>query len=127
MHGFLTAWRFVIFCVGLFDLGVGLALFIRIWRYAIPKTTARTILLGAGCAIGVCLAEVYDRLHSPIVTWRTPLVSTAVILLLIGEVRLYMWTRRPDGRKVRHRMIADAVAERMQQEVRRTVREEHDS
>jgi uncharacterized protein YaiI (UPF0178 family) len=37
----------------------------------------------------------------------------AMTLYLAGLVRLYVWHRQPEGRKMRHEMIASYLAERM--------------
>jgi hypothetical protein len=106
------ALRWFVMAEGMFILGTVMALFQRAWRFAVPAGATRTLLLAGILLTVAIMTDQYDRLGQPL-TWRAPIAAMAMTLYLAGLVRLYVWYRQPEGRKMRHEMIASYLAERM--------------
>lgn len=108
-------WRVATVSLGWMIVGVMFALFQRFFRWGVPRTVYR---LGFGSAlviVSVSNLDVASRIGDPL-TWRTPLLFFAYVANLWANVVFYVWTRRPEGRKIRHAMIAQYKAAQMLRE-----------
>lgn len=89
-----------------------LVLYWRIIRFSVPPLASRAVLGSASIITLFAMLEIWDHLGQPL-TWRAPIIFTALVIHEIGLISYYIWTRRPDGRKQRHAMRAEHEARRL--------------
>lgn len=105
-------FRWFVFVEGCMVLGTMLLLYELVARFIIPIRTTRMLIVASALLVIYGLTEIMSRLgEGP--HWQSVFAFVAMTLYLGSLVTLYVWYKRPYGRKQRHEIIARFFAEQL--------------